>query len=175
MRHFLLLILFPLLTACTSQPEGEATITPSVNLDNIQHILPTIPASEVWQQAQIADDETINLGETIYVVHCQECHGINGEGQFPDDPMKPDETGRIGAPPHNHAGHTWHHDDDLLYQIVREGGTGPIDLFYEMPAFDEILSDEAIVAVIDFIKSMWTDDQRQQQAERTLIIRGQSQ
>ena len=54
------------------------------------------------------------MGEQIYAQNCAACHGINGEGQFPDAPMERDETGRLGAPPHNESGHTWHHDDDLL-------------------------------------------------------------
>ncbi len=118
--------------------------------------------------------ETYELGQIVYNTQCAACHGVNGEGQFPDAPMEKDESGRYGAPPHDDTGHTWHHHDDLLIQIVQEGGMGDPVNFYTMPAFDSILSDEEIEAVIAFIKTMWTSDQQARQHEATLLIREQN-
>lgn len=112
-------------------------------------------------------------GQTIYSLNCASCHGINGEGQVPDNPLVPDETGRYPAPPHNENGHTWHHDDDLLFSIIHDGGLGQPDLFYEMPAFGAQLSADQIQAVLAYIKTLWTDEQRAHQAETTLMIREQ--
>lgn len=89
--------------------------------------------------------------------------------------MQADITGRIGAPPHNESGHTWHHDDDLLYQIVRDGGMGLPEIFYPMPAFGELLSDEQIEAVLFYIKIFWSEEQRQRQGDVTEAVRSQSQ
>lgn len=119
-----------------------------------------------------ASEETIALGQRVYAVRCASCHGINGEGQKPEAPLEPDETGRFPAPPHDETGHTWHHDDDLLVRIVKDGGMGG-DMFYEMPAFGDILSADEIEAVLAFIKTMWTDEQRQMQHDRTEAIRQQ--
>lgn len=112
-------------------------------------------------------------GETVYVEHCAECHGINGEGQNPDNPLAKDETGRYPAPPHNETGHTWHHDDDLLVRIIEEGGMGD-ENFYEMPAFGDQLTDEEINAVLVYIKSLWTDEIRELQQETTRRVRSQN-
>jgi mono/diheme cytochrome c family protein len=120
-----------------------------------------------------AGSETYVLGQTVYETQCASCHGIEGEGQFPDAPMQPDDTGRIGAPPHDDTGHTWHHDDDLLIRYVREGGIGDPNRFYPMPPLGDVLTDEEIVAVIGYIKTMWSPEQIQVQRDRTIAIREQ--
>jgi len=120
-----------------------------------------------------AGSESYVLGQTVYETQCASCHGIEGEGQFPDAPLEPDITGRYGAPPHDETGHTWHHDDDLLIQIIREGGMGDPINFYPMPALESVLSDEEIEAVLAYIKTMWTQEQINAQRERTLAIREQ--
>lgn len=117
------------------------------------------------------DSDTYVMGQTVYTTYCIACHGENGQGQFPDAPMQPDDTGRIGAPPHNETGHTWHHEDELLIQIIREGGMGLPELFYPMPPFGGILSDEQITAVIAYIKTLWTPEQVESQKARTITIR----
>lgn len=129
--------------------------------------------ADVAALAQLADEATLAQGQALYLSQCAACHGIDGEGQFPDNPMQPDATGRIGAPPHDKTGHTWHHDDDLLTQIVKEGGMGTPDRFYPMPGFGDQLDDAEIDAVLAYIKTMWTTQQRHIQAERTLLARQQ--
>ena len=113
------------------------------------------------------------LGEQVYAQNCAACHGSNGEGQFPENPRARDASGRYGAPPHDDSGHTWHHDDDLLYQIVREGGMGNPEDFNPMPAFGDQLSDGEIEAVIFYIKTFWTEEQRLNQQRTTEAVRNQ--
>ena len=115
----------------------------------------------------------VSQGREVYVNFCAACHGPNGEGQRPDAPLRRDETGRYPAPPHDDTGHTWHHDDDLLIQIIKEGGMGG-ENFYEMPAFADQLSDEDILAVLAYIKTLWTDEQRANQQRITDAVRQQS-
>ncbi len=122
----------------------------------------------------VAGSETYVSGQTLYNVHCAACHGVNGEGQFPNAPLERDSTGRYGAPPHNSAGHTWHHDDDLLVQIIHEGGMGDPENFYDMPAFESTLAAEEIETVIAYIKTFWTPDEQANQAEATRLIRQQN-
>jgi mono/diheme cytochrome c family protein len=113
------------------------------------------------------DDQQIAEGQRIYMQYCAACHGPEGEGQFPDAPLQPDETGRIGAPPHDSTGHTWHHGDELLLRYTREGGIGDPARFYPMPAFGDQLSDEEIMLVIAYIKTLWTEEHRTHQAQVT--------
>ena len=73
---------------------------------------------------------------------------------------KPD--GILPAPPLNGDGHTWHHGDGTLYTYVSKGGKAfeSLDLpsFKSgMPGFGEILSHEEIIAVIEYLKSLWGD------------------
>lgn len=132
----------------------------------------TKDASGVIVPARSGSD-AYQSGQTVFETQCATCHGKNGEGQFPDAPMEPDITGRYGAPPHNDNGHTWHHDDDLLIQIVKKGGMGDPVHFYVMPAFETILSDREIETVLSYIKTMWTSDQQKMQREGTLAVRSQ--
>jgi mono/diheme cytochrome c family protein len=94
------------------------------------------------------------------------CHGADLEGQ-PDWKRRLD-NGRMPAPPHDESGHTWHHADRALFQITK-GGVGSIVPGYDsdMPAFEGVMSDAEIAAVLAFIKSAWPERQRAFQAEVT--------
>ncbi len=71
------------------------------------------------------------------------------------------------APPHDASGHTWHHPDDVLFRITREGPGAVAGNGYEsnMPGFAETLSDFEIRTVLAFIGSTWPEAERQYQAE----------
>lgn len=161
------------LLACTTDNTASPA-NPALNLTEIRTILPTISPADVEAYAELADEATLMLGQELYEANCATCHGINGEGQFPDAPTQPDSSGRIGAPPHTGDGHTWHHQDDLLYEIIRFGGQGNTQMFYPMPAFGDQLTEDDIEAVLSYIKTMWTDEQRLIQANRTLLYRAQN-
>jgi mono/diheme cytochrome c family protein len=105
------------------------------------------------------ETEQIAQGQQLYAQYCASCHGANGEGQFPDAPLLPDQTGRFGAPPHNGNGHTSHHPDDWLIRYVREGGVSlrNPEIYYLMPAFGDQLSNEQISLIIAYIKTIWND------------------
>ena len=107
-----------------------------------------------------ARDSGTSHGQTIFQANCAVCHGAGGEGQPDWHVKKPD--GILPAPPLNGDGHTWHHGDGTLYTYVSRGGK-----FYEspdipsfksgMPSFGEILSHEEVIAVIEYLKSLWGD------------------
>ena len=122
-------------------------------------------------QIQILDrrftDSELEQGQTIYTQICAACHGIDGQGQFPEAPLEPDSTGRFGAPPHNETGHSWHHSDVSLIRYVTEGGFSDPTRYYTMPPFGEALTDEQIQVVLAYIKTMWTDEQRAMQRQLT--------
>lgn len=95
------------------------------------------------------------LGRTIYAEQCASCHGKNLEGEPNWRSHKP--SGRLPAPPHDMTGHTWHHRDDLLFQLTKIGTEAVIggDYKSDMPGFKDILNDQEIIAVLSFIKSTW--------------------
>lgn len=105
------------------------------------------------------DTEQIAQGQQLYAQYCASCHGANGEGQFPNAPLLPDQTGRFGAPPHNGNGHTSHHSDEWLIRYVREGGVSlrNPELYYPMPAFGDQLPDEQISLILAYIKTIWNE------------------
>lgn len=114
-----------------------------------------------------ADDlVVVHAGEIVYRKHCAACHGAYLEGQA--DWRKRDASGILRAPPHDATGHTWHHADDLLFEIVKYGMAAVIgDSEYRsaMPIYENILSDDEIVAVLSFIKNSWPEEERSWQEE----------
>ena len=75
-------------------------------------------------------------------------------------------NGRLPAPPHDASGHTWHHPDSELFGITKRGITpyAPAGYKSDMPAFEGVLSDDQIAAVLAYIKSTWPPDVRARQA-----------
>lgn len=85
----------------------------------------------------------VALGQQVFAQNCTPCHGQYGEGRM--------------GPPHNQNGHTWEHSDTELIQIVTDGKNS------RMPAFGERLNADEIAAALSYIKTLWTDEERQYQ------------
>lgn len=106
--------------------------------------------------ADPADPRQVARGETVYRESCASCHGVNLEGQPNWRIRKPDD--RLPAPPHDETGHTWHHTDEQLFRITKQGLIPPLapeGYESDMPAFDDVLTDDDIWAALAFIKSRW--------------------
>ena len=93
-------------------------------------------------------------GEQIFAARCAACHGAQGQGAA--NWKTRDEDGRLPPPPLNGDGHTWHHADGVLYRIVRDGGS-TFGAGSNMPPFDETLTPQQIIAVLEYIKTLWAD------------------
>ena len=108
------------------------------------------------------DPALIARGKVVYAEHCASCHGANLEGQ--PNWRKPLPNGRLTAPPHDRTGHTWHHSDKQLFDMVKNGTAAMIPGYEtDMPAYRDILSDTDVWAVISFIQSTWAPDIRERQ------------
>jgi len=107
------------------------------------------------------DAAVLAQGQGVYVAHCAACHGARLEGQPNWRERGPD--GHLPAPPHDASGHTWHHPDEVLIRITKEGVAKVAklkDYVSAMPVYEGVLSDEEIVAVLSWIKSQWPSDIR---------------
>jgi mono/diheme cytochrome c family protein len=110
------------------------------------------------------DPRQVALGAAVYAARCAQCHGANLEGQPNWRERK--ANGRLPAPPHDASGHTWHHPDEALFAITKNGMTPYAPAGYEsdMPAFGNLLTDEQIAATLAFIESRWPASIRAQHA-----------
>ena len=117
-----------------------------------------------------SNQELVSQGKVIYANHCVACHGANLEGQ-PDWRQRL-PNGRLPAPPHDATGHTWHHPDAVLVDIVKNGlvpgRTAPSGYESDMPAYGQLLSDADIAAVLAYIKSTWSSEILELQKEVTM-------
>jgi mono/diheme cytochrome c family protein len=111
-------------------------------------------------KADVSNRAQVALGADVYARRCANCHGARLEGQPNWRESLPD--GRRRAPPHDETGHTWHHADRYLFDLIK----GNVQRFAppgqesDMPAFKGVLTDEEIWAVIAFIKSRWPESIR---------------
>jgi mono/diheme cytochrome c family protein len=104
----------------------------------------------------------VTRGKSVYTLQCASCHGTNLEGQR--NWREPLPNGRLPAPPHDATGHTWHHSDKQLFDMVKNGTAGMIPGYEtDMPAYKDKLSDSDIWAVLSFIESAWPTDIRERQ------------
>ena len=104
------------------------------------------------------DQAVIAEGQGLYDAHCAACHGADLEGQ--DNWRSPGADGKLPAPPHDETGHTWHHPDAQLFMITKYGTEALVGGNYRsnMIGFDDILTDDEIIAVLAYIKSTWPAD-----------------
>lgn len=108
--------------------------------------------------AQVPTVETIQKGKSVYSGNCAECHGAEMQGedfQKPQGGRKAD--GSYLAPALDGTGHAWHHADQMLFDLVKNGSIDPLS---SMRGFQEKLSEEEMVAVIHYIKWLWPESLR---------------
>lgn len=108
----------------------------------------------------------VERGAILYETYCVKCHGGATGGQMMDFP-----------PRHNANGHTWHHPDCQLIEVVLNGSGEMGEMMREMmgvpetvprmPAWKDTLTKGDVAAILAYIKTWWTEEQRQQQAAIT--------
>lgn len=130
------------------------------------------PADDSGVRLRPADRDVLVQGQKVYTTHCASCHGDKLQGQ--PNWRERDAAGRLPAPPHDATGHTWHHPDEVLFNITKFGVAKAANLKgYDsaMPVFEGVLSDAEIIAVLSWIKAQWPADIRAQQDEVTRAAR----
>ena len=118
-------------------------------------------------RADASDPELVARGAEVYSRSCASCHGQNLEGQANWRVRKADGT--LPAPPHDETGHTWHHSDDLLFEMTKWGTEAVAggNFKSDMRGFSDELEDAEIWAVLAYIKSQWPADIQAAQARRS--------
>ena len=134
-----ILMLGWLMFACSR--DGDATTT-SV-------FTPSVLPSSAPREGPDGSQEILDRGAVLYSAHGQVCHG-DREGRG--------TSGRVS--PHNETGHTWHHPDAQLRDWVLNGKPPGL-----MPPFKPELAEGQVEAVLAYIKTWWTEDQRLGQAD----------
>ncbi|MEG3618744.1 c-type cytochrome [Magnetovibrio sp. PR-2] len=126
-----------------------------------------LAACDELDRMDATNNEAVRLGQNIYVENCAICHGLNLEGQPNWRSTKDDGT--LPAPPHDDSGHTWHHDDQLLFNYTKGGGAAiaPAGFKSGMPGFEDSLTDEQIWQVLSYIKSRWSPQNQARQERLT--------
>ena len=104
----------------------------------------------------------IARGKIIYQNNCISCHQVNLVGV--ENWKELDEDGHRKSPPLNGTGHTWHHDDATLHNIIKYGLVKLVKNYQgKMLGFEDKLKDKDIDSVLAYIKSFWPDDMYQHQ------------
>ena len=93
----------------------------------------------------VIEDEAMVQAQVLYEENCASCHGVQGEGHV-----------LLIAPALDSSEHAWHHPDEQIISIIRDGG-------FQMPPVGSEMSDEQIESVIAYFKTWWTPQQRQMQ------------
>jgi len=127
---------------------------------------PTAPSGVALPELE---PERVATGRDLYERFCAACHGVELEGD--PDWKVPNEEGSYPPPPQDSSGHTWHHGDDLLVEIILEGYDIPES---RMPAFADQLTKAEVLSILEFFKASWGPQERMFQWEVTLRERAGS-
>lgn len=147
----------------TGPSQGFVSQGPSTGptLEEIEASLPEAP-----YRISIHDPALLERGEAVYRTSCAVCHGADLQGQ-PNWRIR-DAEGNLPAPPHDKTGHTWHHSDEVLFNLVKYGpGFYTPGYSGKMPAYEALLEDGDIKAVNSWIASTWPTEILLAQRERT--------
>lgn len=112
----------------------------------------------------------VDAGRLLYGTHCASCHG--GELQGQANWQIANEDGTLPAPPHDETGHTWHHDNQLLFEYTRLGGSAALasrgveGFASGMPGFADAMTDDEIWDVLAYIRSTWPKRVQEVQSTR---------
>lgn len=146
-----------LVAACSGSSSGPVTFPPLAPESD----LPPLPD---------LDFARVRQGAALYAESCSECHQSDLSGD-PNWKIRADDGG-FRPPPQDASGHTWHHSDNELVGIVMRGYDFPVPES-RMPSFGDTFTEDEVLAILDFIKASWGEEERLYQWEQTVRAQGQ--
>ena len=96
----------------------------------------------------------VGLGRETFLRVCAQCHGQNAEGY----------ANELDAPALDSTEHAWHHPDQQIHNWIINGKLG---LGREMPSQSDQVNDDEVHAVIDYLHTLWTPEQLDDQQSVT--------
>ena len=85
-------------------------------------------------------------GREVYLRVCASCHGQNAKGY----------ANALQAPALDATEHAYEHPDQQIHDWIVNGKLGRK---FDMPALGDQLSDDDVHAVIDYLHTLWTQEQ----------------
>ena len=116
------------------------------------------------------ENRNLGNGRILYQEHCASCHGVGLEGE--PNWQQAGKDGLMPAPPHDATGHTWHHDNILLFLYTKYGGKALMEarglsgFKSGMPGFGDVVRDDGIWDILAYIRSTWPEKIKTIQASR---------
>ena len=100
--------------------------------------------------------DLVALGQSMYSENCVSWYCANLESQPNWQP--PNLDGQLSAPPHDATSHTWHHNEDTMFRLLKYGTGAPVghpNHEFNIPMCGRVLINSEIIAVLNLIKSIW--------------------
>jgi len=112
--------------------------------------------------------QLVEVGRSLYVDHCSQCHGVEGIGQDPKQPRGAKlASGKYLAPALNEKGGAWFKSNRELFDYVK---LGSLDAKSPMVGFEEKLTDQQIASTLVYVQSLWPESVMRQHTENSPFI-----
>ena len=109
-------------------------------------VVPAYPTSFYRSPTGFAASGIVR-GADLYGRHCAGCHGVSGRGDGP-------AAKGLSVPPADlTAAHLWDHPDGELFWWLSHGIDDPDGAGLRMPGFGEVVGEDALWALIDFVRA----------------------
>jgi mono/diheme cytochrome c family protein len=139
-------------SSSTLGPMAEVVFSSTQHLNQkdlkaIAHYLKELPRQESAKaDTKLANAESLQIGQNLYLNQCASCHGDNGEGRGSYPSLADNRTVIM-------------HSSVNLVRIILSGGFAPTTKGnprpYGMPPFGHSLSDSEIAAVATYVRNAW--------------------
>ena len=113
------------------------------------------------------DAQAIANGKVLFAANCASCHGPEGIGPQSPALQGKRSDGKLQPPALNGTAHTWHHDPDLLRNIIAKRGNSYGKGYVGwMPEFQASLTQKERDDILKYVHNLWPDKIKKRYDER---------